>query len=39
MLSQAALADLKGHSIYAGEQWAIGRIKCVPSDYVIKGAI
>jgi hypothetical protein len=30
MLSQAALADWKAHSIYAGEQWAIGRIKCVP---------
>ena len=39
MLSQVALADWKGHSIYAGEQWTIGRIKCVPGDYVIKGAI
>jgi hypothetical protein len=38
-LSQATLADWKAHSIYAGEQWAIGRIKCVPGDYVIKGAI
>jgi hypothetical protein len=38
ILSQAALADWKAHSIYAGEQWAIGRIKCVPGDYVIKGA-
>jgi hypothetical protein len=38
ILSQAALGDWKAHSIYAGEQWAIGRIKCVPGDYV-KGAI
>ena len=37
MLSQPALADWKAHSIYSGEQWAIGRIKCVPGDYVIKG--
>ena len=36
--SQAAIADWKAHSIYSGEQWAIGRIKCVPGDYVIKGA-
>jgi hypothetical protein len=39
MLSQAALADWKAHSIYSGEQWAIGRIKCVLGDYVIRGAI
>jgi hypothetical protein len=32
ILSQAALADWKSHSIFSGEQWAIGRI------YVIKGA-
>jgi len=38
ILSQAALADWKAHSIYAGEQWTIGRIKCVPGDYAIKGA-
>jgi hypothetical protein len=38
ILSQAALADWKTHSIYAGEQWAIGRIKCVPGDYVIRGS-
>jgi hypothetical protein len=37
ILSQAALADWKAHSIFAGEQWAIGRIKCVPGDYVIRG--
>jgi hypothetical protein len=35
-LTQAALADWKAHSIYAGEQWAIGRTKCVAGDYVIK---
>jgi hypothetical protein len=34
-----SLADWKAHSIYSGERWAIGRIKCVPGDYVIKGAI
>jgi len=39
MLSQAALADRKEHSIHADEQWAIGRVKCVPGDYVIEGAI
>lgn len=39
MLSQAALAYWKGRSLYAGEQWTIGRIRCVPGDYVIKGAI
>jgi hypothetical protein len=39
ILSQAAIADWKGRSIYAGEQWTIGRIKCVPGDYVTKGAI
>jgi hypothetical protein len=39
MLSQPALADWKAHSIYKDDQWKIGRIKCVPGDYVIKGAI
>jgi len=39
ILSQAALADWKAHSIYAGEQWEIGRIRCVPGNYVIRGAI
>jgi hypothetical protein len=35
---QPALADWKAHSIYRGDQWKIGRIKCVPGDYAIKGA-
>jgi hypothetical protein len=39
ILSQAALADWKAHSIYAGQQWEIGRIRCVPGDYVIRGAL
>ena len=39
IVSQAALADWKAHSNYASEQWAIGRIKCVPGDYVIKRVI
>jgi hypothetical protein len=38
MLSQPALADWKAHSIYRGDEWKIGRIKCVPGDYAIKGA-
>ncbi len=37
MLCQAALADWKAHSIYASEQWAIGRIKCVPGDTSSRG--
>ena len=36
MLSQPALADWKGRSIYRGDQWWISRIKCVPGDYVPK---
>jgi hypothetical protein len=39
ILSQAALAEWKANSIYKGDGWKIGRIKCVPGDYVIKGAI
>lgn len=36
MLSQPALAEWKAHSIYASEQWTIGRIKCVPGSYTVK---
>jgi hypothetical protein len=39
MCHTLANIDWKAHSIYSGEQWAIGRIKCVPGNYVIKGAI
>jgi hypothetical protein len=35
-LSQPALAEWKEHSIFRGEQWTIGRIKCVPGDYAPK---
>jgi hypothetical protein len=38
MLSQPALAEWKANSIYRSDQWKIGRIKCVPGDYAIKGA-
>jgi hypothetical protein len=36
MLSQPALADWKGRSIYRSDQWWITQIKCVPGDYVPK---
>lgn len=38
-LSQPALVEWKEKSIYRGGQWTIGRIKCVPGDYILKGAI
>ena len=39
MLSQPAIADWKRHSIFSGDQWTVSRIKCVPGDYVVRGAI
>jgi hypothetical protein len=39
MLSQPAIADWKRRSIFSGDQWKVARIKCVPGDYVVKGAI
>jgi hypothetical protein len=39
MLSQPAIADWKRRSIFGGDQWTVSRIKCVPGDYVVKGAI
>ena len=39
MIGQPAIADWKAHSIFAGEQWTVARIKCVPGSYVIKDAI
>ena len=39
MLSQAALADWKAHSIYSGERWAMGRMKYVPGDFALKGRL
>ena len=39
MLSQPAIADWKRRSIFSGDQWTVARIKCVPGDYVVKGAI
>lgn len=39
LVSQAAIADWKAHSIFRGDQWTVARIKCVPGDYVIRDAI
>ena len=39
LLSQAALADWKNRSKYSGDQWKIGRIRCIPGDYEPKDAI
>jgi hypothetical protein len=38
MLSQPAIADWKRRSMFSGDQWNVARIKCVPGDYVLKGA-
>jgi hypothetical protein len=38
MLSQPAIADWKHRSMFSGDQWNVARIKCVPGDYVLKGA-
>lgn len=32
-INQPALADWKAKSLYAGEQWWIKKIRCVPGDY------
>ena len=32
-LSQPVLAEWKEHSMFRGEQWTVGGIKCVPGDY------
>lgn len=37
-LSQPALADWKSKSIYQSDSWYIGRIRCVPGDYVLRDA-
>lgn len=39
LISQAAIADWKSHSIYRGSQWSIGRIRCIPGQYEPKDAI
>lgn len=37
-LGQPQIADWKGkHPIYMKDSWRIGRIKCVPGHYEIKG--
>jgi hypothetical protein len=37
-LGQAQIADWKGHHpIYHKDHWRIGRIKCVPGRYEIRG--
>jgi hypothetical protein len=38
-LSQAAIAEWKERSIFRGDQWTVGRIKCVPGDYVIRDKV
>lgn len=39
LISQAAIADWKSRSIYRGDQWTVGRIRCIPGDYQPKDAI
>lgn len=39
LISQAAIADWKSHSIYRSEAWTIDRIRCIPGDYWPKDAI
>lgn len=39
MISQPALAEWKAKSIFAGDQWTIARVRCVPGDYVIKDRV
>jgi hypothetical protein len=39
MLSQAAIANWKGTSIFRSDEWKIARIKCIPGDYQPKDAI
>lgn len=39
LISQAAIADWKQRSIYRGDQWTVGRIRCIPGDYQPKDAI
>lgn len=36
IVSQPAIAEWKSRSIFAGDQWTVARIKCVPGDYVPK---
>lgn len=36
MFSQPALAKWKATSIYRSNAWWIGRVKCVPGDYIIR---
>src|ERR1700691_5663422 len=36
ILAQPALAEWKEHSMFRGEQWTVGGIKCVPGDYAPK---
>jgi hypothetical protein len=39
MLSRPSIADWKWRPIFSGDQWTVARIKRVPGDYVVKGAI
>lgn len=39
MLAQPAIADWKSKSIFAGDQWHIGKIRCIPGNYVPRNQI
>jgi hypothetical protein len=39
LLAQPALADWKSKSKYAGDQWTIARIRCIPGNYELKDAV
>jgi hypothetical protein len=39
IISQAAVADWKEHSLYRGDQWSIGRMRCEAADYEPKDTI
>lgn len=39
IINQPALADWKMHSLYSGDQWTIGRVRCEAAGYQPKAAI
>lgn len=39
MIGQPAIADWKMHSRFAGDQWRVARVRCIPGDYLPKDAI
>ena len=38
-LTQPALAEWKMNSKFAGDQWYVKRVRCVPGNYVLKDVI